>query len=181
MIVSAVQRFLSGIQVSRQECNLQIGKMSGNKPLPRNVMYNNQFVSPDSEVFLGGSNEAWMLLYNHFKVEGGASRTFRNADGSQLYVHGGPGMVFRHGVFDLIVKGNHIEMRSPAEPAFYIEGNAPGIHLLDNTIVSRSGILFDGDHPPARWQGNRILTDPGVERERPTPTIPSIFEWQRNQ
>jgi len=65
-------------------------------------------------VFLGGSNEAWMLLYNHFKVEGGASRTFRNADGSQLYVHGGPGMVFRHGVFDLIVKGNHIEMRSPA-------------------------------------------------------------------
>ena len=70
---------------------------------PRNVMYNNQFVSPDSGVFLGGSNEAWMLLYNHFKVKGGAAKTYHNS-GTPLYVHGGPGMVFRNGVFDLIVK-----------------------------------------------------------------------------
>lgn len=147
---------------------------------PRNVMYYNSFKSPDSGVFLGGSNEAWMILYNYFKVEGGAAKTFHNTD-NQLYVHGGPGMVFRQGVFDLIVKENHLEMHSPTEPAFFIEGEAPGIQILDNQIASRSGILFDGDHPPAIWAGNEIITKPGATLKRPDPAVKSIFEWQRKQ
>lgn len=147
---------------------------------PRNVMYYNSFTSPDSGVFLGGSNEAWMILYNYFKVEGGAGKTFHNPT-NHLNVQGGPGMVFRPGVFDLIVKGNHLEIHSPAEPAFYIAGPAPGIQIIDNKIASRGGILFDGDHAPLIWKGNEVITQPGAKLKRPNPAVKSIFEWQRTR
>lgn len=147
---------------------------------PRNVIYYNVFTSPNSGVFLGGSNEAWMLLYNLFEVEGGAATTYPN-QGDPLYVHGGPGMVFREGAFDLTVKGNHIQMRSLVQPVFYIDGEAPGIRLIDNTIASRSGVLFDGSHPPALWEGNEIITDSNPQLDRPDPVVKSIFEWQRSQ
>jgi hypothetical protein len=128
---------------------------------PRNVIWGNRFTSPKSGVFLGGSNPGWMLLYNHFVVESG------------------PGMVFLEGVHDLLVLQNHIEMRAAVEPAFHLMGPAPGIELRGNVIVSRSGILFDGPHAPALWEGNEIRTDTGTPLEPPTPPVPSIFEWQR--
>ncbi|GEM_PF-1383423 len=128
---------------------------------PRNVMYNNDFRSPKSGVYLGGSNEGWMLLHNRFLVSGGA------------------GMIFRHRVFNLRVEGNHIQVSSAVEPAFEFRGDGHvNVELLNNVISSRSGLLFKGSGWPEHWQGNKMQLD-GKPLPRPAPQVPSIFEWQR--
>ncbi len=126
---------------------------------PRNVIYHNLTVSPRPAVYLGGSNENWIIAHNTFTVEKG------------------PGMVFRNHSFDHIIWNNTLNIQDGSSPAFFFEtADTPGIELVGNHVLG-AGELTGGEGSPTLSQENII----GSEPDRPLPFPPSLYLWQKQQ
>jgi len=129
---------------------------------PRNIMYNNDFKSPLSGVYLGGSNYGWKFLYN------------------RMVVGAGPGMIIRDRCFEVEIAGNHVQLLSPVEPFVRFDGaETTQIQLKGNTLQSDVDIWFEGDVIPTLHEDNVHWSETGKDLPRPAPEMPSLFEWQR--
>lgn len=129
---------------------------------PRNVVYNCDFRSPKTGLWMGGMNENWLILYNRFRV------------GS------GPGISVRTFSFDHIIRGNVIALTEPNQPAVRLAtADCTGIELSENRVYGGNGRLSGGAGRPLVAEDNTfsLLTD---DPPRPAPEVPSIFEWQRS-
>ncbi|MDH7570092.1 MAG: right-handed parallel beta-helix repeat-containing protein, partial [Armatimonadota bacterium] len=127
---------------------------------PRNVVYNCDVRSVKAGLWMGGMNENWLILYNRFIV------------GS------GPGVFAKTASFDHIIRGNVFCLADAKQPAVFLATpDCIGIELIDNRVYGGSGRLFGGSGRPQVDRGNQLL--PAGEGARPTPAVPSIFEWQR--
>ncbi len=131
---------------------------------PRNVAYRNDVASPKDGLYMQGGNEAWIIVYNRFRI----------ADGRAVYAG--------NLSFDHIIRGNTFILEKAADPAVLLESlNCTGIELEDNTfygpVKTVSGFL-KGIGKLAREENNRVLpyTDTAP---LPDPEAKSIFEWQR--
>jgi hypothetical protein len=130
---------------------------------PRNVIYNNSFYSRKSGLYLGGSNEAWIVAHNRFEVEEA------------------PGMRFRHHSFDHTIRENVVVINEPWHPGVLFEdANCLGIRLKDNTFCGAVKV-FTGAGSPDRASGNRVLDREDYDGQRPRPAVPSVYEWQKQR
>jgi len=130
---------------------------------PRNVVYNCDIRSPRTGLWMGGMNEAWLILHNRFIV------------GS------GPGIYARTCSFDHILRGNVVVLKDAKQPGVQLATpDCVGVELIGNRIFGGSGKLLGGPAKPAIERDNTIA--PYSESPpRPQPAVPSIFEWQRKQ
>jgi len=129
---------------------------------PRNVVYNCDAKSPKGSLWMGGMNENWIIAYNRFRAESG------------------PVIFARRASFDHIIRGNVFIRRDPRQPAIVLQHkDCIGVEIVGNTVLGGNGKLVGGKGAPCLTQDNRVL--PFAEAPRPTPPVPSIFEWQRQQ
>jgi hypothetical protein len=134
---------------------------------PRNVVYHNDVRARRDGLHMLGGNEAWMILHNRFVID----------DGRAVYA--------KEKSFDHIILGNVFILKKPALPPVLLGADSVGVELVDNT--------FFGVTPPlVGFAGGKtaLLVDegntsqPGVPQELPplpSPPVPSIFAWQREQ
>jgi hypothetical protein len=122
---------------------------------PRNVIYNNTTVSPRPAVYLGGSNENWIIVHNRFTVEEG------------------PGLLIKNHSFDHIIWNNVIEIQDGSSPALLLEtADTPGIELVGNHIAG-TDTMVAGEAEPMINRVNRFAdTDGSVKFP------PSLYQWQ---
>jgi hypothetical protein len=126
---------------------------------PRNVVYSCDVTSPKSGLWMGGMNENWLILYNRFTV------------GS------GPGVFAKTGSFDHIFRGNHFVLQDGKSPTIRLATpDCTGVELIDNITSGGNGKLAEGAATILRDQAN--LHHPAGPLPRPTPTVPSIYQWQ---
>lgn len=127
---------------------------------PRNVVYNCDVKSPKAGLWMGGMNENWLILYNRFTV------------GS------GPAVFAKSASFDHILRGNHFVLQDGKSPTLRLATpDCVGVEMIDNTTTGGSGKTVEGT---ATLAVNRQNTQkPAGSLERPTPPVPSIFAWQR--
>ena len=127
---------------------------------PRNVVYNCDVSSPLAGLWMGGMNENWLILYNRFKV------------GS------GPGVFAKTASFDHIIRGNVFLLQDKKAPLIQLPTpDCIGIELIDNRVYGGSGKLCAGTSTPAVDRGNQFA--PLTDAPRPTPPVPSIYEWEK--
>jgi hypothetical protein len=134
---------------------------------PRNTLYNNDISSPLAGLWLGGSNEAYQILYNRFTVEQG------------------PAVTIKQGSFDHTLFGNVFITKNPGRAAILIATpDCVGIDVKNNTFV---GLQSSLEHPvafvggaaaPASMVGNRAYAF-SENHPRPTPSVPSLYLWQK--
>lgn len=133
---------------------------------PRNVVYNNDITSPKDGLHMRGGNEGWIIAHNRFRIGNGRA------------VYG------KEKSFDHTIRGNVFIIEKPIEPVVFFEApNCTGIELVDNTFEGpiREVVGFRGGLGAlAREEGNQIASA-GSDTPRPSPEVPSIFEWQRSQ
>jgi hypothetical protein len=111
---------------------------------------------------MGGMNENWLILYNRFVVDSGS------------------GVFAKTFSFDHTVKGNVFVLRYQRQPAVTLDtGDCTGVELLDNRLYGGNGEMYQGVPDLAADSGNEVL--PLQDAPRPEPSVPSIFEWQREQ
>ncbi len=128
---------------------------------PRNTVYNCDFSSPRTGLWMGGMNENWLILHNRFVVDSG------------------PGIWAKDFSFDHIIKGNVFVLKDEGQSAVYLATpDCSGVEVSRN-LVYGAGAIYDGAAELAAESGNRL--QPLALGERPRPTIPSIFDWQRRQ
>ncbi len=131
---------------------------------PRNVVYNCDIQGEKTGLWMGGMNEAWMILYNRFAAangEGVFAKTFS---------------------FDHIIRGNVFVIQSPRFPAVSLATpDCTGVEVYDNVIHGGNGKAVDGPGKPLVERNNKLLPpyDKGVPPPHDqAPAVPSIFEWQ---
>lgn len=136
---------------------------------PRNVVYHNDVQAPLNGLHMVGGNEAWLILYNRFRL------------GEGYAVYG------REKTFDHVIKGNVFVMRKPETPAILFGApNCTGIEIINNHFYGpvKEVAGFTGNIGIfTRVEGNTVQPYPRSEADMPalpTPPVPSIFEWQRN-
>lgn len=128
---------------------------------PRNVVYNCDIRASKTGLWMGGMNENWLILHNRIfagKGEGISAQTFS---------------------FDHVIHGNTILLADPKQPAIRLgTADCTGIEITNNKIHGGSAKLIGGPGSPLVDRDNSFLpaTD---EAPRPTPDVPSIFQWQR--
>ena len=129
---------------------------------PRNVVYHCDVRSPRAGLWMGGMNEAWLILHNRFVVDKGE------------------GVFAKTASFDHIIQGNVFVLKSDAFPMVRLATeDCVGVELIGNQLYGGNGALISGLAEPAVNQGNRAL--PLADAPRPQPATPSIFAWQRAQ
>jgi hypothetical protein len=122
---------------------------------PRSIIWNNQFQSPKSGVYLGGSNEGWVFAYNHFEVESG------------------PGMILRKKVTDTVIYRNSFMLKESANPVISFETeDCEHVRIVENN--SNAEVLFKGPSTPVDSKNNLGLSQVNAIQ----PTEPSLYEWQ---
>lgn len=127
---------------------------------PRNVVYNCDLRSPRTGLWMGGMNEAWMILYNRFVVESG------------------PGIFAKTFSFDHILRGNVLAVKDARQPGIWLATpDCTGVEILDNRLYGGNGTICAGLGVPAVEEGNQALTYEDSP-PRPEPPVPSIYEWQ---
>ncbi len=127
---------------------------------PRNVVYNCSISSPKAGLWMGGMNEAWLILHNLFVVGRG------------------PGVVARTASFDHLIQGNVFVLLQPEPAAIYLgTPDCIGVELVDNRFYGPVRQLAGGAIAPAVERGNRVRS--AGEVVRPQPAVRSIFLWQR--
>ncbi len=125
---------------------------------PRNVIYNNTTVSPRSAVYLGGSNENWIIAHNRFTVEEG------------------PGLLIKNHSFDHIIWNNVIEIRDGSSPALLLEtADTPGIEWVGN-VIRGTDTPVGGEAEPLISLNNSVA----AEATEPVPFTPSLYLWQKS-
>jgi len=127
---------------------------------PRNVIYNCNITSTKTGMWLGGMNEAWLVLYNRFVVGRG------------------PAILAKAASFDHIIQGNVFVMMEPYPAAIYLGSrDCIGIELINNRFYGDVDQLIEGSVHPEVMFDNRIL--PSGDVNRPHPPVRSIYEWQQ--
>ncbi|HUT33805.1 MAG TPA: endopolygalacturonase [Planctomycetota bacterium] len=128
---------------------------------PRNVVYNCDFRSPKSGLWMGGMNENWLILHNRFVVKAG------------------PAVFARTCSFDHILRGNVFALADPKQPAIQLStADCTGIEVIGNRIFGGNGQLVGGPGKPLVARDNAFAPF-APDPPRPQPEVPSIFEWQR--
>lgn len=136
---------------------------------PRNVLFNNDIGSHMAGLWFGGSDEAYKVLYNRVTVEDG------------------PAVLLKNGAFDHTFLGNVFITKKPVPAAVLIvTPDCTGIDFVRNKfygVEQNSAVLrpfiFAGAIPPAVDKENEFLPYTNTA-PRPTPAVPSLFEWQRS-
>ncbi len=127
---------------------------------PRNVIYNCDAYSIGTGVWLGGMNENWIFAYNRFRVKQGSAFFLKTAG------------------FDHILKGNVAILEDKTSPfVLFTTPDCSGVELIGNTLSGGNGKLFEGMQKPLVEKDNRVIPL-NPELPRPTPAVPSIYEWQ---
>lgn len=129
---------------------------------PRNVVYHCDIRSPKTGLWMGGMNENWLILYNRFRVEQGSCVYAKTAS------------------FDHILQGNVFVLKDPK--AFAVQLATPdctGVEIRSNQVYGGNGKILADNAVSALIEGNQIL--PLSEAPRPTPAVPSIYEWQQKR
>lgn len=128
---------------------------------PRNVVYNCDFASPKTGLWMGGMNEAWIIAHNRFVVGEG------------------PGAFMKDHSFDHIFAGNVFALKDRASPMIEIKtADCTGIEIRGNSLHGGNGKFVGGMGKPDSEEDNRRRA--GRSPERPNPPVASIFEWQQN-
>jgi len=128
---------------------------------PRNVVYNCKISSERTGLWMGGMNENWLIVYNHFDVQKGG------------------GVFAKDASFDHIIKDNTFILRDSISPFMTImTADCIGIELIGNRIYGGNGKLKVGLGKLETEKANQFfpLT---TKHEQIEPIIPSIFEWQK--
>lgn len=127
---------------------------------PRNVIYNSSFSSPKLGLWMGGMNEAWLILHNRFVVGRG------------------PGVVAKTASFDHLIQDNVFVLLDPEPAAIYLlTPDCTGIELRDNRFYGPVRRVTGGAIAPTVDSGNQVRA--AGESERPQPAVRSIFAWQQ--
>jgi len=128
---------------------------------PRNVVYNCDLRAPKTGLWMGGMNEAWLILYNRIRADSG------------------PGIYARTFSFDHTIHGNVIALKSPKQPAVHLAtADCTGIEITANRIYGGNGHLVAGPGKAALTNDNTLAPYTDAP-PRPNPPVPSIFQWQR--
>jgi hypothetical protein len=127
---------------------------------PRNVVYNCDVSSQRAGLWMGGMNENWLILHNRFIVDRG------------------PGVFAKTASFDHIIENNVFVLKDGKSPMVTLAtSDCPGVEIIDNRLYGGSGDVAAGKSEPEVLKGNKTL--PLTDAPRPTPGVPSIYEWQR--
>ncbi|MCF7688668.1 MAG: hypothetical protein K9N01_10235 [Cephaloticoccus sp.] len=127
---------------------------------PRNVIYNCNITSSKGGLWMGGMNEAWLILHNRFVVGRG------------------PAVIAKAASFDHIIQGNVFVMMEAYPAAIYLaSADCTGIELLNNRFYGEIDQLVGGAVRPAVEWDNRVL--PSGNINRPQPVVRSIYDWQQ--
>ncbi|MGC9316808.1 MAG: right-handed parallel beta-helix repeat-containing protein [Armatimonadota bacterium] len=129
---------------------------------PRNVVWGCDVTSERDGVWMGGMNENWLILYNRFVVSEGEGVDAKDAS------------------FDHIIRGNVFALQDENAPMLRLRTpDCIGVELIDNALYGGNGRLVEGMGEPAVMEGNEVHPLPeGDLPPRPTPPVPSIYEWQ---
>lgn len=137
---------------------------------PRNVVYNNDAIGRLDGLNMLGGNEGWLILYNRFDVGNGS------VNGRAVYA--------KEKSFDHIIEGNVFVLRRRMASAVSLGADSVGIELVNNAFYGVDAPLVSFAGPGvslARDSGNTQSTSvPTTTPARPTPAVPSIFQWQRD-
>ncbi|MHC4702628.1 MAG: right-handed parallel beta-helix repeat-containing protein [Planctomycetota bacterium] len=126
---------------------------------PRNVVYNCDVSSPRAGLWMGGMNENWLILHNRFVVDKG------------------PGVQAKTSSFDHIIKNNVFILKDGKSPMISLAtADCIGTEVAGNKLRGGSGKIVSGKAKPALLKGNETL--PLGPAPRPSPKVPSIYEWQ---
>ena len=126
---------------------------------PRNVVYNCDVSSPKAGIWMGGMNENWLILNNRFVVDSG------------------PGVSAKTVSFDHIIKGNVFILKDGKSPMISLAtSDCTGIEIIGNKLYGGNGRFLAGRGKPDVVKGNEAF--PLGDVPRPTPKVPSIYEWQ---
>lgn len=126
---------------------------------PRNVVYNCNITSSKGGLWMGGMNEAWLIMYNRFVVGRG------------------PAVIAKAASFDHIIQGNVFVMMEPYPAAIYLATkDVKGVELINNRFFGPVDQLVEGESRPAVEFDNHILKSGDINR--PHPPVRSIYEWQ---
>ncbi|MBP6508693.1 MAG: endopolygalacturonase, partial [Opitutaceae bacterium] len=127
---------------------------------PRNVIYNCNITSSKAGLWMGGMNEAWLVLYNRFVVGRG------------------PAVVAKTASFDHIIRDNVFVLLEPYPAAIYLgSADCTGVELIGNRFYGPVTRLIGGAIPPAVNRDNHIQKSGDINR--PQPAVRSIYEWQQ--
>jgi len=127
---------------------------------PRNVVYNCDVTSQLAGLWMGGMNEGWMILHNRFTVETG------------------PAVFARTSSFDHTIAGNVFVVKDGKSPMVQLATeDCVGVETADNALYGGNGKLLTGKAPDTIERNNK--TQPIADKPaRPTPEVPSIYQWQ---
>ena len=129
---------------------------------PRNVVYNCDVSSPKAGLWMGGMNESWLILYNRFVADTG------------------PGVFAKATSFDHIIKDNVFIVKDGKSPMVSLAApDCIGVEVTENTLYGGNGKIVSGKTEPTLVEDNKAL--PPGSAPRPTPKVPSIYEWQLQQ
>ncbi|MBN2272353.1 MAG: right-handed parallel beta-helix repeat-containing protein [Sedimentisphaerales bacterium] len=126
---------------------------------PRNVVYNCDVTSVKAGLWMGGMNENWIILHNRFTVDSG------------------PGVFAKTVSFDHIIKNNVFLLKDEKSPMVHLATpDCIGVEIENNTLKGGNAKILQGPAEPAITKNNK--PEKLEPAPRPTPNIPSIYEWQ---
>ncbi len=126
---------------------------------PRNTVYNCDISSQRAGLWMGGMNENWLILYNRFIVDSG------------------PGVFAKTVSFDHIIRGNVFVLKDEKSAMIQLAtADCIGVEARDNTLCGGNGHILSGKGNLAVSEDNKALSL--SQGNRPTPKVPSIYEWQ---
>ena len=126
------------------------------------MVYNCDVRSEKAGLWMGGMNENWLILYNRFVVDRGQ------------------GVYAKTCSFDHIIKGNVFVLKDRQSPMVELATpDCVGIELAGNRLYGGNGEVWSGLSKPTVVDNNRAFL---LEyAPRPTPAVPSIYEWQNRR
>jgi hypothetical protein len=128
---------------------------------PRNVVYNCDITSPRSGLWMGGMNECWLILHNRFRVKDG------------------DGVIARISSFDHIIRHNVFIIEKPSNAAINVlSKDCFNIDFANNTIYGTTLTAGWGDELLKQHENLMRPLDAADKAARPSPVVPSIYEWQ---
>ena len=133
---------------------------------PRNVVYNNDIISRVNCIHMLGGNEAWMFLHNRFVTDKGCA------------------VFAKEKSFDHLIEDNVFVLRQAVLPAVQLGADSVGVELVKNAfygVISPLAGFAGNKLSLAVNKGNSITTRvPFPIPARPSPKVPSLFQWQRD-